>query len=94
MPVASWLFVKDSESIWIERPYGRVMIVAGPGPKRDQREFVSEDALQQYQILLAERLTGDGWFLWGVDRERRVRAGDRRVTPRAATTDRRQRMTP
>jgi hypothetical protein len=93
MPVASWLFVKDSESIWIERPYGRVMIVAGPGPKRDQREFVSEDALQQYQILLAERLTGDGWFLWGVDRERRVRPSDRRVTARAAS-DRRQRTTP
>jgi len=89
MPLASWLFVKDAESIWIERPYGRVMIVAGPGTKRDQREFLSEDALQQYQISLAERLTGDGWFLWGVDRERRVR-DDRRGTPRTSS-DRRQR---
>jgi hypothetical protein len=80
MSLASWLFVKDSESIWVERPYGRVMIVAGPGAKRDQREFLSEDALQQYQILLAERLTDDGWFLWGVDRERRSGADRRRET--------------
>jgi hypothetical protein len=84
MPLASWLFVKDSESIWIERPYGRVMIVAGPGTRRDQREFLNEESLQAYQISLAERLTGDGWFLWGVDRERRERPDRRsgtRTTP-------------
>jgi hypothetical protein len=80
VPLASWLFIKDKESIWIERPYGRVMIVAGPGARRDQREFLSEDALQAYQIALAERLTTDGWFLWGVDRERRAGAERRRNT--------------
>ena len=34
-----------------------------------------------------ERLAGEGWFLWGVNRERR-QAADRRVTPRS-TPDRR-----
>jgi hypothetical protein len=87
MPLASWLFVKGKESIWVERPYGRVMIVAGPGTRRDEREFLNEDALQQYQIALAERLSGDGWFLWGVDSERRARE-DRRTMSRN-TPDRR-----
>src|SRR3954469_24405696 len=88
MPLASWLFVKDKQSIWVERPYGRVMIVAGPGTNRDEREFLNEDALQAYQISLAERLTGDGWFLWGVDKERRLHA-ERRLTTRE-TSDRRR----
>ena len=87
MPLASWLFVKDSASIWVERPYGRVLIVAGPGAVRDEREFITENALQAHQVTLAERLAADGWVLWGVDRERRARA-ERRQAPRG-TTDRR-----
>ena len=31
MTPASWLFIKGEQSIWIERPYGCLMIVAGPG---------------------------------------------------------------
>jgi hypothetical protein len=87
MPLASWLFVKGTESIWIERPHGRVMVVAGPGTARQQRDFSSEDALQQYQVTLAEELTEAGWFLWGMDRERRSSA-DRRQASRT-TPDRR-----
>ena len=88
MPLASWLFLRGSESIWIERPYGRKMLVAGPGGLRDEREFDDEDSLQAYQVALATRLTNAGWFLWGFDRERRL-ASDRRTTPRS-TKDRRQ----
>jgi hypothetical protein len=84
---SSWLFIKDKQSIWIERPRGRVLVVAGPGPTCEQRDFISEQALDQYQMALAERLANDGWFLWGVNRERR-QAGDRRGTTRN-TPDRR-----
>ncbi len=89
MPLASWLFVRGSESIWIERPHGRTMVVAGPGAQRNEREFDDEDALQAYQVALATDLTNAGWFLWGFDRERR-QASDRRGVPRN-TQDRRQR---
>jgi hypothetical protein len=90
MALASWLFIKGSESIWIERPHGRVMIVAGPGAVREQREFTDDAALDAYQIALAERLTDRGWFLWGVNRQRRQER-DRRQVPRN-TKDRRQRL--
>ena len=90
MPLASWLFVKGSESIWIERPHDRVMVVAGPGVAREQREFTDDAALDAYQIELAERLTDGGWFLWGVNRERRLDR-DRRKTARN-TPDRRQKL--
>lgn len=86
-PSASWLFIKDSQSIWIERPHGRLLVVAGPGKTREQRDFISEDALDQFQITLAERLAGDGWFLFAVNKERRL-ATDRRKTARG-TADRR-----
>ena len=89
MPLASWLFVNGSDSIWVERPNERMMVVAGPGPLRDEREFTDEQSLQAYQVSLAERLTESGWFLWGFDRERRQTA-DRRGAERT-TQDRRQR---
>ena len=82
-PSSSWLFIKNSQSIWVERPHGRLLVVAGPGEQRQQRDFISEEALDQFQIALAEKLAGDGWFLWGVNRERRL-AADRRRLPRNA----------
>jgi hypothetical protein len=90
MPLASWLFLRGSDSIWIERPHGRTMLVAGPGGLREEREFDDEDALQAYQIALATRLTDAGWFLWGFDRERRQMA-DRRGAPRDGKERRRTR---
>jgi hypothetical protein len=82
------LFIKDGQSIWIERPAGLSMIVAGPGSTREQHEFPDEQALEAFQIAIGERLTEGGWFLWGFDRERRV-GRDRRKIDRT-TPDRRQ----
>jgi hypothetical protein len=73
MPLSSWLFIRDHESIWIERPHGFSVVVAGPGSARAQLLFPNDDALQAYQIATAERLTQAGWFLWGFDQERRNR---------------------
>jgi hypothetical protein len=88
MPSSSWLFIRDGESIWIERPYGFAITVAGPGAARAHLDFPNEQAVQEYQVATAERLTGTGWFLWGFDRERRTA----REVPvgRHATMERRQ----
>jgi hypothetical protein len=88
MPLASWLFVKDGQSIWIERPHGYTMIVAGPGPAREEHDFPNEEAMEAFQVALVERLTEVGWFLWGFDRERRT-GRDRRGVDRK-TGDRRR----
>ena len=41
------------------------------------------DFYYEPEIALAERLAGDGWFLWGVNRDRRLET-DRRRIPRNA----------
>ena len=71
MPLSSWLFIREQESIWIERPHGFSVIVAGPGSARAHLLFLNDDALEAYQVATAERLTRAGWFLWGFDEERR-----------------------
>jgi hypothetical protein len=80
MALSSWLFIREQESIWIERPYGFSVIVAGPGSAHAHLVFPNEDALQAHQVATAERLTQAGWFLWGFDQERRER-GERVATP-------------
>jgi hypothetical protein len=72
MARASWLFLKQSESIWVERPYGTTLIVAGPGNAgSQQRDFPDEASLDRFQMELAERLATEGWFLSGVNSDRR-----------------------
>jgi hypothetical protein len=78
-----WIFVKGDRSIHIARTEGCVLIVRGPGPERKRREFADEDALQLFQISIAEQLAERGWTLFGVNRDRRVgeRRAQRRDTP-------------
>lgn len=59
-PLASWLFIKDGESIWIEQRDRNTMIVFGPAAAREQHNFPDEDAVQAFQIGLCEQLTNDG----------------------------------
>ncbi len=80
----SWLFVKGDQSIWVERPHGCSMIVAGPGALREQHDFPDEETLQGYQVAIAEKLASAGWLLWGVDRQRRA-GEERRATPRGSS---------
>jgi hypothetical protein len=88
MPQSSWLFIKDGQSIWIERPYGCSIIIAGPGDAHEQHDFPDEAALDAYQVSIAEQLTEAGWFLWGFDRERRTGL-DRRTAGRRPSDRRR-----
>ena len=83
MTPASWLFVKGEQSIWIERPFGCSMVVAGPGTSREQHDFPDEDALQNYQMAIADRLASAGWLLWGVNQQRRNGA-ERRARTRGS----------
>ena len=60
------------------------MIVAGPGPLREQHDFPDEEALEGYQIAIADKLATAGWLLWGVNRERRARAERRTIVRSSA----------
>jgi hypothetical protein len=71
MPIASWLFIRGSESIWVERPFGHTLVIAGPGHRRQQRTFFTEEQLQRFQVQLAESLVEHRWFLWAYNDDRR-----------------------
>lgn len=71
MLMSSWLFIRGSESIWIERPFGTTVVVAGPGSRREQRTFINEEQLQRFQVSMAERLATDRWILWAYNHDRR-----------------------
>ena len=60
------------------------MIVAGPGSSRERHDFPDENALEGYQMDIADKLAAAGWLLWGVNRQRRSgpeRRRDTRTTP-------------
>jgi hypothetical protein len=84
----SWIFTHGQETIYVARPDGRALVIRGPGASRQRHEFLDEDALQLYQMTMAEQLAERGWTLYGVDRDRRLR--ERRAAQRA-TADRRLR---
>jgi hypothetical protein len=84
---ASWLFVLGDESIWIMHGANGATFVYGPGELQQYFQFSSDAARDAYQVSMTERLLGDGWVLWGADRDRRV-GGERRRASRD-TPDRR-----
>ena len=85
---ASWLFVKNDQSIWVVRPLAYTMIVSGPGRSGARHEFTNETEVESFQAALAERLTEAGWILHGVGRDRRTRP-ERRATTREVSGRRR-----
>lgn len=88
--MASWLFVKGQESVWVERPHGCKLVVAGPRHSREEHDFADDNALDAFQIALAEQLTSGGWFLWASDRDRR-RSHERRQSNRPEPNRRQER---
>lgn len=71
---STWLFSRQGESIRLVRPSDAlVVIVEGPGDKRDRQEFADEAALQKYAADMAESLAERGWILLGRNYDRRHR---------------------
>ena len=87
MPIASWLFIRGSESIWVERLSGNTLIIAGPGHRRQQRRFFTEEQLQRFQMRLADKLAGQRWFLWAYNGDRRSKSRGELVTPGGEVID-------
>ena len=57
----------------------RTMFIYGPGALQQCFRFSTDAARDAYQISMTERLIGDGWVLWGVDRDRRQGAERRQA---------------
>src|SRR5262245_6505282 len=89
---ASWLFVLGDESIWVIRVQRYLLVVHGPGSLQQHHTFSTDAAVDEFQVLMAERLFEDGWVLWGTDLDRR-RGGERRRVARD-TPDRRMHAAP
>jgi len=87
MNASSWLFVKGDESIRIACPSPTVLSVSGPGTSRARYTFDGVDAVQAYQIELAEEFSSGGWVLMGENYDRRT--GRERRTVRRGDEDRR-----
>ena len=77
---ASWLFVLGEESIWIVHAPVRTVFIYGPGALQQCFRFSTDAARDAYQVSMTERLIGDGWVLWGVDRDRRQGSERRQVS--------------
>jgi hypothetical protein len=83
MRPSSWLFVRGEESICIACPSPTVLSISGPGVSRARYSFEGENALQAYQIELAEEFSSGGWVLIGENHDRRS-GRERRLTRRDA----------
>jgi hypothetical protein len=86
---ASWLFVRNDQSIWVVRPLRYTMIVSGPGRTGARHEFASDEEIERFQTSMAEELTNAGWMLIGVGRDRRG-GSDRRGSGREVPGRRRE----
>ncbi len=85
---STWLFTRETESIWVECVDGRALVIAGPGTERKAVEYRSEAELQTGQIALAETLSSGGWVLWPPEKDRR--SGQERRAASRGGSDRRE----
>lgn len=60
---SAWYFVKSTDRIWIVRPGELTITVRGPRLSRTRYRFNDENAVQDFQVALAERLASEGWLL-------------------------------
>ena len=87
-PVYTWMFVRGSERLTIERPTILKLVVSMPGGEPRAFDFESTAALMEFQVGFEKHLTATGWSLEAFHPERRS-GGDRRGAPRPGATDRR-----
>ena len=62
-PGSSWQFVRQTDRISIVRPDGLSLLVGRPHVSQTRYRFANENAVQAFQVTLAETLTGSGWLL-------------------------------
>jgi hypothetical protein len=87
-PVYTWIFVRDTEILTIERLTPLRVAVSSPAGERRVHEFETPVTLLEFQLGLQSDLVGAGWSLDSFQPERRARlessqpfveAADRRV---------------
>ncbi len=80
----TWLFVRDGESIWLERPADGALRVALHGPLTHRREFSFHGELELLDFIsdVERRLVEKGWTLQGFGQP-----DERRTKPEAWTVD-------
>lgn len=61
----TWLFVRESESIWLQRPADGALRVALHGPLTHRREFTFHGELELLDFIsdVERRLVERGWTL-------------------------------
>jgi hypothetical protein len=72
----TWLFMRDRESIWLQRPADGALRVALHGPLTHRREFTFHGELELLDFIsdVERRLVEKGWTL-----QRRGQPQDRRT---------------
>jgi hypothetical protein len=87
-PVYTWIFVRETEILTIERLTPLRVAVSSPADGRRVHEFETPVTLLEFQLGLQSELVGAGWSLDSFQPERRTRlessqpfveAADRRV---------------
>ena len=84
----SWLFTRETESVWMVRTAKTELAVAGPAGARSVYAFDEERELEAFQAEFELRMTLDGYTLEAAGEDRRS-GRDRRQLPRPSVPERR-----
>ena len=93
MTVPTWVFVRGTERLTIQRPTDLELCWSSETGEHRSLTFASLFDLVKFQLDLEDDLLDDGWTLTAFTPERREGPQDRR-TMRRAGTDRRQHPDP